>query len=152
MTWWMTSSSANLGAAAEPIVAAEFALSGYQVYRSLTKDHGVELLIDRGDGHHLLVRVKSIRSGQYVFVTKDSFPLDDHRALALLVFPYDAERPELFVIPAAAWRAPEPPLFSRDYDGLKSKPEWGVSISKNAWRVQLARWRMMPGHPLPTDF
>lgn len=152
MTRWKNANPANLGAAAELIVAAEFALSGYQVFRPLVDDRGVDLLIDRGDGQHLLVQVKSSRMN-YVFMRKKSFPLDDYRALALLVYPPDSEQPELFVIPAAAWRTPAPPLVSRDYDkpGLKSPPEWGVNFS-TTWRSQLAPWRMKPGDPLPTAF
>jgi len=37
--------------------------------------------------------------------------------------------PDLYVIPATAWRFPNALLVSRDYEGLKSKPEWGVQLS-----------------------
>ncbi len=73
MTRWKNANPTNLGAAAELIVAAEFALSGYQVFRPLVDDRGVDLLIDRGDGQHLLVQVKSSRLN-YVFMREKVFP------------------------------------------------------------------------------
>ncbi|MBO4272718.1 hypothetical protein [Microbispora triticiradicis] len=151
MSRWHLATGAHVGAAAELIVAAEFALWGYRVFRPLVDDRGVDLLVDLGSGRHLLVQVKSVRGSGYVYMRKTSFSLDEHRALALLVFPADANYPELFLIPASAWRNPIPPFADRDYVDKKSDPEYGLSINKQ-WRRQLEQWRVMPGERLPVAF
>jgi hypothetical protein len=147
VTRWTQATPTTLGAAAELIVAAQFALSGYHVFRPLTDTRGAELLLDLGGGRHLLVRVKAVRGPNYAFVSKSSFPLEAHRAVALLIFPEESEQPELFVIPASVWLEPAGPFVAPDYEGLKSKPEYGIRLN-NQWREQLAPWRVGPGEPL----
>ncbi|MEU6198317.1 hypothetical protein [Streptomyces sp. NPDC047061] len=142
---WEAASPAMLGSAAELLVAAEFALAGYQVYEPLADDRGVDLLVDLGAGRHLLVQVKSVRVGirdSYVFMRKKHFPLEPHRAVALVVFPTDGDRPEFLLIPAETWRAARPPFADRDYAGRKSDPEYGISVHRSRWREDLAGWSL----------
>lgn len=140
---WGAAGKQMLGAAAEMIAAAHFALAGLPVFRPLADDRGVDLLVDRGAGRHLLVQVKSVRvnvkPNAYVFLRKQYFPLDDHRALCLVVFAHGDTQPQMFLIPATVWRVPERPFVDRDYAGLKSPPEYGLSITQN-WRDDLAPW------------
>ena len=49
-----------------------------------------------------------------------------------LVVLREGEEPSLFMLPASMWRNPQPPFSSRDYEGLKSEPEYGLTISKDA--------------------
>jgi hypothetical protein len=37
--------------------------------------------------------------------------------------------PDLYLIPATAWEAPNTLLVDRDYEGKQSKPEWGLNLS-----------------------
>ncbi|WP_329119605.1 hypothetical protein [Streptomyces sp. NBC_01465] len=140
----MTTSPAMLGAAAELLVAAEFALAGLQVYEPLADDRGVDLLVDLGAGRHLLVQVKSARIGardSYIFMSKKHFPLEPHRAVALVIFPADGER-EFFLIPSATWQDASPPFTDYDYEGKKSAPEYGLRLHRHHWREHLATWSL----------
>ncbi|ETT28832.1 hypothetical protein RR21198_5807 [Rhodococcus rhodochrous ATCC 21198] len=138
-------SSLARGAAAELFVAARIALLGYQVYRPLADDRGVDLVVDVARGRHVMVQVKAIRvTSGYVFMRKATFPLESWVVLALVVFDTDDE-PHLFLIPATEWSDPHPPLVSRDYVGLKSAPEYGVSVRKR-WQQDLAAWTATPPH------
>lgn len=132
-----------LGAAAEMIAAAHFALAGHAVFRPLADDRGVDLLVDRGAGRHLLVQVKSARvygnAANYVFMRKQYFPLEEHRAVCLVIFSHDEPHARLYLIPASVWRTPGRPFVDREYVGLKSPPEFGLSITRN-WRQELAPW------------
>ena len=44
----------------------------------------------------------------------------------------DGALPEVFIVPATTWATVKEPFVSRDYDkeGQKSKPEWGINLSK----------------------
>lgn len=140
---WDAPGKHMLGAAAEMLAATHFALAGHAVFRPLADDRGVDLLVDRGAGRHLLVQVKSARVygnvANYVFMRKQYFPLEEHRTVCLVIFPHDDPHASLFLIPASVWRTPARPFVDHDYIGLKSPPEYGLSITRN-WRRELAPW------------
>lgn len=135
-----------LGAAGELLVASRIALFGYQVYRPLADDRGVDLVVDVGDGQHAMVQVKSVHPGRYVFMKKATFPLKSWVTLAVVVFDQNHESwPSWFLIPSVEWLNPSPPLVEYEYEGKKSKPEYGLNIRTN-WRQELAAWSATEVH------
>jgi hypothetical protein len=38
--------------------------------------------------------------------------------------------PKIYLIPSSVWSKPNNLFVSRDYEGKKSKPEWGLNLSK----------------------
>jgi len=56
--------------------------------------------------------------------------------LALLIFE-DGKLPDIFLIPAQAWEAPNEVFVDRNYDkpGQKSAPEYGINISKKNYSI-----------------
>ena len=60
---------------------------------------------------------------------KDKFPLKPDRLAAIVLLLGDQPQ-ELYLIPATAWKVPNALLVDRDYEGKKSKPEWGLYLSK----------------------
>jgi len=47
----------------------------------------------------------------------------------------DNEVPALYLIPSTTWLNPNALFVSRDYPGKKSKPEWGLNLSKRNLRL-----------------
>ena len=113
---------------AEYFVKMEFALYGFEVYTAEVDDRGIDFVARHAPGGFFEVQVKSARETTYVFMQKDKFPLSPDRLLALVLLEED-QPPDLYLIPATAWLAPNALLVGRDYEGLKSKPEWGVQLS-----------------------
>lgn len=101
---------------------------GFQVYTTEVDDRGVDFVVRYGSDPFFTVQVKSSTLGGYVFLRKDNFPLADNQLLALAVM-QEGEPPELFVIPATVWKTPNQLFVSRDYEGKKSDPEWGITTS-----------------------
>lgn len=137
-----------LGAAAELLVASRIALLGYQVYRPLADDRGVDLLVDIGAGRHVAVQVKAVRhiTRSYVFMRKSAFPLQPWTVLALVIYGSSLDaHPEMYLIPATEWKTPRPPFTSYDYVGSKSAPEFGLNVRK-AWKDELAPWSADTNH------
>lgn len=132
---WDAAGTQLLGASAEMLAAAHFALAGLSVYRPLADDQGVDLLVDLGAGEHLLVLVESVRVNTAPHATvsldKKHFLLEEHYALCLVVFDRDDPQPHLYLLPATEWLAPLEPLTS--------SPENGIDIGKT-WRQDLAAW------------
>jgi hypothetical protein len=50
--------------------------------------------------------------------------------MAAVVLLLDRRAPELYLIPSTEWARPNTLLVSRDYDGKRSKPEWGINLSQ----------------------
>lgn len=137
-----------MGAAAELLVASRIALLGYQVYRPLADDRGVDLLVDVGSGRHVAVQVKAVQypSGDYAFMRKSTFPLSPWTLLCLAVYGESLENPpQVFYIPATEWQTPRPPFASYDYPTGKSVPEFGLSLRKG-WMQELAPWKDSSSH------
>lgn len=105
---WQNCDRQALGAAGELLAAAQCALHGYQVYRPVADDRGIDFLIDLREGRHIEVQVKALRppKGDYTFMSRKNFPLEPYRVVLLVVFPPDADQPSLFLIPASDWRDP----------------------------------------------
>lgn len=81
------------------------------------------------EGSACSARVKSVRAGKYVFMRKRVFSPRANLFLVLAIF-VDGEFPELFLVPSTVWLSPNALFVSKDYEGKKSAPEWGVQLSK----------------------
>lgn len=133
---WAKLNGLQRGRYAEYFAKMEFTLFGFDVYTAEVDDKGIDFVIRRGNDRHYDVQVKSVTAdkGGYIFLPKAKFAAtrDDLRdnllAAVVLFFRYQA--PELFVVPASAWRTPNAVFVERNYEGLKSKPEWGIQVSK----------------------
>lgn len=128
---WSTLSSSQMGRYAEYVVKMELSRLGCDVYVPEVDDKGIDLLVRLAPGRYAEVQVKSVRGSRYVFMRKDAFPLDESRYLALAVFP-EGRWPDIYLIPATVWGTPDKVFVSRDYVGLKSRPEYGLNLSVRA--------------------
>ena len=129
---WSELKHLQLGRYAEYYAKMEFASYGFEIYSPEIDDHGVDFIVKKPNENSFYeVQVKSICNSGYVFCRKDKMPLKDIWLLCLLRF-VDDELPEVYIIPATTWLEPKPPFVSRDYEkeGQKSKPEWGINVSK----------------------
>lgn len=136
---WSRLNSHQVGRFAEFFVKMEFALYGFEVYTSEVDDRGIDFVARHGTGGFYEVQVKSVRESNYVFMHKSKFPLHPDRLLALVLLE-EEQPPDLYLIPATAWLSPSGLLVSRDYEGRKSKPEWGIQLSGRT-RPLLLRYR-----------
>ena len=133
---WSDRTGLEIGRYAEYYAKMEFTSYGFEVFTSELDDHGVDFIAHHPkDGTYFEIQVKSIRDYNYAFVTKDKMEslsggnLPANRLVCLLRFE-DGKLPEVYIIPAKAWEKPNDLLKDKDYDGLKSKPEWGINVSR----------------------
>ena len=75
------------------------------------------------------VQIESVRRLKYTFFPKDK-STPRHNLLAAVVIFLDSEEPQFYLIPSMAWLEPNALLVSHDHEGKKSKPEWGLKISR----------------------
>ncbi len=140
-TSWSELSSMQLGRYAEYYAKMEFTSYGFDVYTSEVDDHGIDFIAKSQTGVFYEVQVKSVRNDNYVFIRKDKIDLDEHHLVCYIRF-IDGELPDCYVFPSTVFKRPDGSLFtSRDYEGLKSKPEYGISTKKKTNRDELQKYR-----------
>ena len=128
---WKNLTPMQLGKYAEYYVKMEFASYGFQVFSSEINDSSVDFIVKGKSKKYYEVQVRSIReTSGYVFTPKDRFDVEQENLFMALVIFKEDYHPKLFLIPAKAWKEPNDLLRDRDYEGLKSKPEWGINTSK----------------------
>lgn len=129
-TTWSELTPMQLGKYGEYYAKMEFTSYGFDVYTSEVDDHGVDFIAKNGNGVFYEIQVKSIRDDNYVFIKKSKLILKDNHLICLIRF-NDGELPDCYVFPATVFNNPDGSLFtSKDYEGLKSLPEYGISIKK----------------------
>ena len=137
-TNWSKLNHLQLGRYAEYYAKMEFASYGFEVYTSEVDDHGVDFIAKLpGENKFFEVQVKSVRDYGYIYMDKSKMPeLSEDRLVCYLHF-IDGQLPDVFVIPATAWKNPNAVLVDRKYDkpGQKSEPEWGINISKKNYNL-----------------
>lgn len=133
---WGRLNHMQLGRYAEYFVKMEFTRHGFDVYTAEVDDKGIDFVVRKermdGDGATSInyhdVQVKSVRRLNYVFIRKDKLLMRENLLVAVVLFE-NGELPNLYLIPAMAWQQPDGLLVDRNYEGLKSKPEWGLNLS-----------------------
>ncbi|WP_186420857.1 DUF4365 domain-containing protein [Bosea sp. CS1GBMeth4] len=132
---WSKLNQQQLGAYAEYFFKMEFTMAGFQVYSPEVDDRGIDFVVRHETGPFQEVQIKSARidplkPSAYVFMQKSKFSLRSDLFLGLALFG-EGQEPHLFLIPATRWETPDTVFCDRPYCGaVKSKPEWGVSISR----------------------
>jgi len=126
---WKRLNHLQLGRYAEYYAKMEFTLYGYDVYTTEVDDQGIDFVIRKSELSYYDIQVKSIRGLNYIFFPKDKFILRKNLIATIVVF-CERELPQLFLIPSLTWEDPDELFVSRDYAGKKSKPEYGINLSK----------------------
>ena len=138
---WSELSHMQLGRYGEYYAKMEFTSYGFDVYTSEVDDHGIDFIAKSKDGSYYEVQVKSVRNDNYVFIRKDKLVLDDKHLICYIRF-NDNELPDCYVFPATVFNNPDGSLFSsKEYEGLKSKPEYGISSKKKSNLKLLQKYR-----------
>lgn len=127
---WTNLSKPQLGRYAEYLVKMELSLHGLDVYTAEVDDKGIDFIVRRDREHYYDIQVKSVRGMTYIFFPKDKLTPSDNLYAAVVLFT-EGNLPELFLIPSTVWLESNQLFADRDYKGLKSKPEYGINLSKS---------------------
>lgn len=129
---WSRLNHLQVGRYAEYFVKMEAVLYGFDVYTAEVDDKGIDFVIRTRAQHYYDIQVKSSRGFNYIFFPKSTFDPREH-LFAAVVFLFPNQAPDLFLIPATVWQSPTSPFVSHDYEGKKSKPEWGLQVTAKTY-------------------
>jgi len=140
---WSRLNHLQLGRYAEYLTKMEFTACGFDVFTAEVDDKGIDFVVRKSDNQYYDVQVKSCRNLKYIFFPKDKFVLRSNLLAAVVLFE-DNKPADLYLIPSDVWRTPSDLFVSRDYEGKKSKPEWGLNLShKNLPELQKYQFESM---------
>lgn len=126
---WSALNNQQVGAYAEYFVKMELTMHGLQVYGSEVDDRGIDFVARYESEPFIEVQVKSLRATNYVFMQKHNFAPRESVYVALVFF-IEEKEPDLYLIPSTAWLEPSSLFADHNYEGRKSRPEYGLNISK----------------------
>ena len=126
---WSDLSKPQVAGVGVQLISQKFTSAGFSVVTPSERTP-TRLVVQRYGGPAYSVRVATCRppGGNYAFFTKKTMALADD-TLVTLVLLQDGCAPALFLIPTVAWRDPTPLLVDREYEGMQSEPEWGISVT-----------------------
>ena len=136
---WSQISHLQLGKIAEYYAQAEFLSYGFEVYDTIVDDRGIDFIARKND-EFFEIQVKAVRNYNYTFISESKMPrLSDKRLVCYMNF-IDENLPTIYIIPSCAWNFPNEILTYKAYENLKSKPEFGINVSKkNAYMLDAYR-------------
>lgn len=129
---WSRLTHLQVGKYAEYFVKMECTLYGFDVYSAEVDDKGIDFVIRASYGRYYDIQVKSARNLNYIFIQKSKLELRDNLLVAVVYFTAN-QTPDLFLVPSSVWRTPNECFVSRDYEGKKSKPEWGLYVTSKTY-------------------
>jgi len=107
----------------------EFTLARFDVYTAEVDDKGIDFVIRKDENTYYDIQVKSVRGFNYIFLLKEKVVLRKNLYAAIVIF-IEEKPPQLYLIPSLVWSNPNGLFVSRDYEGKKSNPEWGINLAK----------------------
>lgn len=126
---WSKLNHIQIGRYAEYYAKMEFTLFNFDVYTTEVDDKGIDFVVRKDSQIYYDIQVKSVRGYNYIFMRKEVFELSQNLLLAVFIFE-DGSEPTPFLIPSNVWKNPDKVFVSRDYENGKSKPEWGINLSR----------------------
>ncbi|WP_144790003.1 DUF4365 domain-containing protein [Lysinibacillus fusiformis] len=118
----------QIGRYAENLMKIEFMRLGLEVYPSEVDDRGIDFVVGH-DNNYYAIQVKSSRNLNYIYFKKDNFQPRVNLLAAIVLF-NPSDTPSFYLIPSTRWDSPDGFFVSRDYLDKKSKPEYGLNLSK----------------------
>lgn len=125
---WSHLNTQQVGKYAEYFYKMELTMYGFRVFTTEVDDRGIDFVASYEEGPFIEIQVKSLRGMGYVFMEKTKFAPRENLYLAFAFF-QEGKAPTLYLIPSMVWQQNSSVFVGRDYEGKKSKPEWGLNFS-----------------------
>lgn len=103
---------------------------GAEVYTSEVDDRGIDFVCRFPESGFYTVQVKTVSDLNYTFVQKDKFKKSEN-FLVVLVRLVQSKKPELYLFKDTDWDSEDGLLKYKEYEDKKSKPEYGINLSKD---------------------
>ncbi|MFJ8531678.1 hypothetical protein [Bacillus sp. NPDC094106] len=112
----------------EELAKLKFRYYGFDICTSKVFGKGLGFKIKKDDNYYD-IKVRTLMKLDYVYFEKSTISLRDDLLVVWVLF-NEGKEPDFYLIPSTVWEKPNGVFVSRDYEGLKTEPEWGINISE----------------------
>jgi hypothetical protein len=103
----------KLGKYVEYLVCAKLVAYHLDVYLPALDDHGVDMIVRKGDGRHYDIQVKAKRALAGPITFSLTFAPSETLFVVLAPFVNETAEPTLYLVPSMEWSNPSHPLFKK---------------------------------------
>ncbi len=128
---WKHLNHLQVGKYAEHLVKMELTRLGCDVYSAEVDDKGIDFVLRTCTRRYLDVQVKALRGLGYTYLKKHGQELRPDLLVALVLL-REEEAPAVFLIPSTELNRRDALFGGSDFVGKKSRPEWGIRVSKKS--------------------
>ena len=107
----------------------QFMLHGFEVYKTLVDDRGVDLIARNQNGIFFDIQVKSITDYDNIKISRNKFDTKNEHLLLVAVQFFDNKEPEMFIFPSKEW-AKSDNIFYDSTENVK-EPQYGLRLLKS---------------------
>jgi hypothetical protein len=130
------------GLFAEYYAAMQLMLHGFEVYKTLVDDRGIDYIVRKPEeekmGVFYEIQVKSVTPSKTgttnIKIDRDKFDITNKQLYLLAMQWVDGEDPEMYIIPATRWAKPDTIFY--DSGEEKDEPQYGLRLYKNRDSLQ----------------
>jgi hypothetical protein len=139
---WSNLNHIQLGKYSEYLVIMEFTRYGFDVYSAEVDDKGIDFVVRKNENKYFDIQVKSLLKSNYAYMPKKVFEPRENLFLALVRYESNDTEPTLLLIPSMDWKDKKHSFLveSKDFEGKKSKPEWGINITNPAKQSKIKEY------------
>ena len=129
---WTNLKPLQIGQYAEYYIKMMLTIHEFDVFTSEVDDKGIDFICRHINGSFWEIQVKSIRTenSNYIFQTQEKFDITNKNLFLAVVMFTDNQEPNAYLINSQEWNTPNELIKFRTYQGLRSKPEYGLNISE----------------------
>ena len=114
---------------AEYYAEMQLTLYGFEVYKPLVDDRGIDFIIRNQNRVFFDIQVKSTTDDKNIIITRNKFIPNEHLYLVAVQF-VDEKEPEMYIIPSTKWADPDSDKKIFYDSGVKNKkPQYGIELT-----------------------
>ena len=113
---------------AEYFAEMQLMLHGFEVYKTLVDDRGIDFIIRKPKGVFFEIQVKSITDYDNIVIKMDKFDIANKHLYLLAVQFVDDKDPEMYIIPSTRWTKPDNIFYAGE--NIKN-PQYGLRLTKS---------------------
>lgn len=106
----------------------QFMLYGFEVYKPLVDDRGIDFIIKNTNGLNFDIQVKSIIGYDNIFISRTKFNTNNKYLYLVAIQYFDDQEPEMYIVPSVKWTEPNTVFYDSGTD--TKEPQYGLRLNK----------------------
>jgi len=112
----------------------QFMIHGFEVYKTVVDDRGIDFIIRKPQRPFLEIQVKSVTGNTNIKINRDKFDIKNKHLYLLAIKWVDGKEPEMYIIPSERWGKHDNIFYDSELINKKTgkphkEPQYGLFLS-----------------------